>query len=195
MDSRHAGCRGKVVKGALVADVGCARGRALIKLAQSFPNCRFVGYDIFPVPLEKAKQNAQVAGVEDRIKFEEKDVSKGLSDQYDVIRTFDVVHDAIDPVGLLRSVRQALRDDGIYVCLDINCSDKLEENHGPLGAMFHGFSVVYCMTTSLAKGGMGLGAPGFHESKVRELSTAAGFRTIRLVPLENPFNKLYEIRP
>jgi hypothetical protein len=81
------------------------------------------------------------------------------------------------------------------VCLDVNCSDKLEENIGPFGAMFHGFSVLYCMTTSLARGGIGLGTLGFNEPKVRELSTEAGFRSVRRVPLENPFNNLYEIRP
>ena len=55
-----------------------------------------------------------------------------------MITTFDVVHDSVNPLGLLRAIRQALPPDGIYVCLDINCSDKLEENAAPLGAMFHG---------------------------------------------------------
>jgi hypothetical protein len=35
----------KLEKGALVADIGCGHGRALIKLAQTYPNSRFVGYD------------------------------------------------------------------------------------------------------------------------------------------------------
>lgn len=111
-----------------------------------------------------------------------------------MVSTFDVVHDAVDPLGLLKGIRQGLKDDGIYICLDINCSDKLEENVGPLGAMFHGFSVTYCMTTSLANGSAGLGTLGFHENKVREMSADAGFSSVRLVS-ENPFNKLYEIRP
>ena len=83
----------------------------------------------------------------------------------------------------------------IYVCLDINCSDKLEENANPLGAMFHGVSVFYCMTTSLANNGAGLGTLGFHEAKVRELCEKAGFSSVRRVPLENPFNNLYEAKP
>jgi 2-polyprenyl-3-methyl-5-hydroxy-6-metoxy-1,4-benzoquinol methylase len=185
----------KLERGALVADVGCGRGRALIKLAQAFPNSRYVGYDLFGPSIARATANAQAAGVADRVTFHQRDVSKGLPEQYDVITTFDVVHDAVDPVGLLRTIGQALRPDGVYVCLDINCSDKLEENKGLLGALVHGFSVLYCMTTSLAGGGMGLGTLGFHEPKVRELCTEAGFRTIRRVPLENPFNNLYEIRP
>ena len=185
----------KLERGAQVADVGCGRGRALIKLAQTFPNSRYIGYDVFGPTIERAMANAQAAGVADRVRFAQRDVSQGLPEHYDVITTFDVVHDAVDPIGLLRTIRQGLRTDGVYVCLDINCSEKLEENSGPLGALFYGFSVLYCMTTSLAGGGMGLGTLGFHEPKVRELCAEAGFSQVRRVPLNNPFNNLYEIRP
>jgi tRNA G46 methylase TrmB len=34
-------------RGCDVADVGCGRGHALIKLAQAFPRSRYVGYDNF----------------------------------------------------------------------------------------------------------------------------------------------------
>jgi SAM-dependent methyltransferase len=180
-------------RGADVADVGCNRGRALIKLARAFPRSRFVGYDVFQPAILPATERATAAGVGDRVRFEHRDVSKGLPEQFDVITTFDVIHDAVDPLGLLRAIRQALRPGGTYVCLDINCSDKLEENAGPLGAMFHGFSVLYCMTTSLARGGAGLGTVGLPESKLKELATEAKFGSVRRVPLENPFNNLYEV--
>jgi SAM-dependent methyltransferase len=185
----------KLERGAQVADVGCGRGRALVKLAQTFPTSRYIGYDVFGPTIARATANARAAGVADRVRFAQRDVSQGLPEPYDVITTFDVVHDAVDPVGLLRTIRQGLRADGIYVCLDINCAEKLEDNRGPLGALFYGFSVLYCMTTSLAGGGMGLGTLGFHEAKVRELCAQAGFSSVRRVPLDNPFNTLYEIRP
>jgi SAM-dependent methyltransferase len=182
-------------RGCDVADVGCGRGRGLIKLAQAFPRSRYVGYDNFGPTVARATANAREAGVSDRVNFEERDVSKGLPAQFDVITTFDVVHDAVDPLQLLRSIRSALRPGGVYVCLDINCSEKLEENANPLGAMFHGVSVFYCMTTSLANNGAGLGTLGFHEAKVHELCEKAGFTSVRRVPLENPFNNLYEAKP
>jgi SAM-dependent methyltransferase len=182
-------------RGCDVADVGCGRGHALIKLAQAFPRSRYVGYDNFGPTVVRATANAREAGVSDRMLFEERDVSKGLPAQFDVITTFDVVHDAVDPLQLLQSIRRALRPGGVYVCLDINCSDKLEENTNPLGAMFHGVSVFYCMTTSLANNGAGLGTLGFHEAKVRELCAKAGFSSVRRVPLDNPFNNLYEAKP
>lgn len=55
--------------------------------------------------------------------------------------------------------------------------------------------MVYCMTTSLANGGEGLGTCGLPESTLRELALAAGFGSVQKLPLENPFNNLYEVKP
>jgi 2-polyprenyl-3-methyl-5-hydroxy-6-metoxy-1,4-benzoquinol methylase len=185
----------KLESGALVADVGCGRGRALIKLAQAFPNSRFTGYDAYAPTIDRATANAKAAGVADRVTFHKRDVAQGLSEQFDIITTFDVVHDAVDPRGLLKAIRQALKPDGIYVCLEINCADRLEENIGPLGGMFYAVSSMYCMTTSLAGNGEGLGTMGLPESKLDELCREAGFSSVRRVPVDNPFNALYEVTP
>jgi 2-polyprenyl-3-methyl-5-hydroxy-6-metoxy-1,4-benzoquinol methylase len=64
------------------------------------------------------------------------DVSTGIPGKYDVITTFDVVHHAVDPQGLLRAIRAALNDNGVYVGLDINASHRLEEIKGPLATFF-----------------------------------------------------------
>jgi 2-polyprenyl-3-methyl-5-hydroxy-6-metoxy-1,4-benzoquinol methylase len=185
----------KLERGADVCDVGCGRGRALIKLAQAFPNSRFTGYDSFEPTIERANANAEAAGVAGRVRFEARDVSRGLPQRFDIITTWDVVHDAIDPLGLLQAIRKALKPDGIYICLEVNASHRLEENAGPIGAMSYGFSVLYCMTTSLAHHGEGLGTAGANEHKLRELCPRAGFSTVHRLPIEDPFSILYEIRP
>ena len=184
----------KLRDGADVADVGCGRGRALIRLAQAYPASRYVGYDAFAPSVERATAQAREAGVAERVRYEVRDGASDLPGRFDVITTFDVIHDAVDPVAVLRSIFRALKPDGIYVCLDANCSDKLEENTGPIGSIFHGISILYCMTTSLAGGGAGLGTLGLHEHKLRDLATVIGFRDIRRVPIEDPFNNLYELR-
>jgi 2-polyprenyl-3-methyl-5-hydroxy-6-metoxy-1,4-benzoquinol methylase len=185
----------KLERGALVADVGCGRGRALIKLAQAFPNSRYVGYDAYAPTIDRATANAAAAGVADRVTFHKQDVAQGLSEQYDVVTTFDVVHDAVDPRGLLKAIRQALKPDGAYVCLEINCADRLEENIGLMGGMLYAVSSLYCMTTSLAGNGEGLGTMGLPEGRLSEFCHEAGFGRFHRVPIDNPFNTLYEIRP
>jgi 2-polyprenyl-3-methyl-5-hydroxy-6-metoxy-1,4-benzoquinol methylase len=164
-------------------------------LAQAFPRSRFVGYDLVESSLATARANAEAAGVSDRVRFAQLNIERGLPEQFDVVTAFDVVHDAAHPANFLRSVKQSLRPDGVFVCLDFNSSEHLEETAGPLGVFLHGSSIVYCMTTALAAGGEGLGAAGLHEPKLRELSADAGFSSVHRVPIQNPFNNLYEIRP
>ena len=91
------------------------------------------------------------------------------------------------------AIRRSLTPDGIYVCLETNCSNRLEDNTGPLGALFHGISLFYCLTTSLAHGGAGLGTLGLSEPALRELCVEAGFRSVQRVSIENPFNALSEV--
>jgi len=185
----------KLRRGARVADVGCGRGRALIKLAQAFPESRFVGYDVHGPNVDQAIESVCAAGLADRITIRHADAAQGLAGQYDLVTTFDVIHDAVDPRAILRSIRQALAPDGSYLCLEINCSDKPEENQGPIGALLQSCSVLLCLTLSLSENGEGLGTLGLHEPKLRELATEAGFSTVRRLPMENPFNSLYELQP
>ena len=183
----------KLRAGARVADVGCGTGQALIALARAFPSITATGYDVHPPSVEQARRAAAEAGLADRVSYQVLDAAAGLPDSFDVITTFDVVHDAVDPLGLLRSIRDALRPGGSYLCLEINCSDQAAANTGPIAALLYGFSVLYCMTTSLAEGGEGLGTLGLPEPVLRDLAAKAGFAQVRHVEMDNPFNSLYEL--
>lgn len=185
----------KLEAGAAVADIGCGYGEALIRLAQAYPRCRFTGYDPLDTSVAEATRRAERAGVADRVRFVQLDASRGLPGRYDIITTFDVVHDAAHPDALLRSIQSALAADGIYVCLEINSSPELAENLNPIGALLLSCSVLFCMTVSLGEGGEGLGTLGLPEPRLRDYCERAGFGTVRRVPLDNPFNTLYEIRP
>ncbi|MCA1553124.1 MAG: class I SAM-dependent methyltransferase, partial [Chloroflexi bacterium] len=176
-------------------DVGCGHGRALIKLAQAFPHSRYVGYDVYAPTIEHATANAQAAGVADRVRFEAHDIVEGVAEPFDVITTLDVVHDAAHPLDLLRAIRSALKPDGVYVCMDIECSDNVNDNVGPLAALRYAYSVLYCMTTSLAYGGEGLGTLGLTETTMRALCAEAGFRDVRKLPLKDSISAVYEVRP
>jgi 2-polyprenyl-3-methyl-5-hydroxy-6-metoxy-1,4-benzoquinol methylase len=177
------------------ADVGCGSGRAVIRLAEAFPASTIVGYDAFPAQIERARAAAEEAGVADRVRFEVADGSAGLPETYDVISTFDVVHDAVDPAGLVAGIRRSLADDGTYLWLEINCADDPADNTGPIATVMYGFSMLYCMTTSLAHGGAGLGTCGCPPAVVHDIGSASGFGSVRELPIGDPFNRLYALRP
>jgi hypothetical protein len=50
------------------------------------------------------------------------------------------------------------------------------------------------MTLSLAQGGAGLGTMDLPE-RLRALAEEAGLTGVRRLPLENPFNTLYALKP
>jgi SAM-dependent methyltransferase len=187
--------RGRLERGIRWADVGCGAGRAVIRLAQEFPQSTFAGFDAFPAQIERARAAAVEAGVADRVSFEVADAAEGIPGQWDAVSTFDVVHDAVDPDALVTGIRRSLADDGMYLMLEINCADEHAENRGPLATVLYGFSVMYCMTTSLAHGGAGLGTCGCPPSVVERIGRDAGFGTVDEVPIGDPFNRLYELRP
>ena len=187
--------RERLERGIRWADVGCGAGRAVIRLAQEFPQSTFAGFDAFPAQVERARAAAAAAGVADRVTFEVVDAAQGIPGRWDAISTFDVVHDAVDPDALVAGIRRSLTDDGTYLMLEINCADEHAENRGPLATVLYGFSILYCMTTSLAHGGAALGTCGCPPAVVKKIGQGAGFGSVREVPIGDPFNRLYELRP
>ncbi len=178
--------------GGAALDVGCGSGRAVIALATAFPKASLFGYDGHAGSIERARANARAAGVADRVTFDVVDCTKLPTEKFDFIATFDVIHDSVDPVGLLKSIRGALKPHGTYLMMETNASGKLEDNINPIGRVMYSFSTLYCMTVSLAHGGAGIGAC-MGEAKARELAAEAGFKEFRRLPIEDALSVLYEL--
>jgi SAM-dependent methyltransferase len=179
--------------GGRAVDVGCGSGRAAIALALAFPRAQVHGYDNHPGSIERAGANARAAGVGDRVRFEVVDATRMPAESFDFISTFDVVHDAADPRGLVRAIRQALAPDGTYLMLEMNCAPRVDGNIHPIGKLIYSVSTLYCMTQSLAQGGEGLGA-AMGEPTAREIAAQAGFTRFRKLPIDDPLSVLYELR-
>jgi len=181
-------------RGVSVADVGCGNGTALMRLAEAFPNSHFVGFDAFPPQVEGANEQARAHALDARVGFEVLDAAEGLPRQFDVITTFDVIHDMARPREALRNIREHLAEGGIYVMQEITAADSPYDNLGPQATLKYGMSIGYCMTTSLASGGEGLGTLGMPERVVIDLCHEAGFGPVRKLACSNDFVSLYEIR-
>jgi SAM-dependent methyltransferase len=183
--------------GARVADIGCGNGQAILIMAQTYAQSQFVGYDNYDLAVENARKRAAEAGVDGRVQYQLWDVAQGLPGAYDLITVFDTVHDMVDPVGALTAIRKALKPDGVLLWTEFNVSGDLTENLANpinLAKFTYSASTLYCMTTSLAEGGAGIGTcMGPH--KAEELATEAGFSSFHRLPIEDPFTAVYEVRP
>lgn len=181
-------------RGVDVADVGCGRGTALTMMAEAYPNSRFWGFDAFAPQVEGANEKARERGIEARTTFEVLDASDELPQDFDLIFTFDVIHDMAKPRAALANIRRHLRPGGIYTLQEISAADERHENRGPEATLKYGMSLTYCMTTSLANHGEGLGTLGMPQNVVRELCRDAGFGEVRKLPCSNDFISLFEVR-
>jgi len=183
--------------GGVVADVGCGNGQALIFLAKGYPEATLVGFDAYPPAVAAANANAQAAGLADRLRYEVCDVTQGIPGSFDLVTTFDVVHDMPRPRPALKEIKQSLKPDGSYFVLEFNFFTDLQQNIDHpfgIGAFGYSASIGYCMTTALAVGGEGTGTC-MGETKMREFATEAGLGQFRRLDFAgNPFNIFYELR-
>lgn len=77
----------EIKKGDIVYDLGCGDGRIVIAAAKDF-GVRGVGIDINPVRIAEAKENAKKAGVENLVRFEEKDLFEADIHEATVVTLF-----------------------------------------------------------------------------------------------------------
>lgn len=182
-------------RGIQVMDLGCGSGRALNKMAKLFPKSQFVGYDLSEEAIATANLEAQTLGLEN-IQFKARDAAAlDLIEQFDLITTFDSIHDQAKPDVVLKNIYHALRSDGVYLMQDIRASSDVGGNlEHPVGPLLYTISCMHCMTVSLAAGGMGLGAM-WGEEKALQMLEKAGFKSVEIRQLEHDFqNNFYIVR-
>lgn len=188
----------KLENGARVADIGCGHGASTIVMAQAFGRSTFVGSDYHAGSIDIARSRADAAGVADQIRFEVAPAAScsgsGSGSGYDLVTTFDALHDMGDPVGAARHIRDSLAPDGTWMLVEPAAGDQVEDNLNPVGRVYYGFSTLLCTPSSLAQDvGLALGTQA-GPTRLRDVATAAGFTRFRQVA-QTPFNMVLEIRP
>jgi SAM-dependent methyltransferase len=174
-----------------VADVGCGAGHAVNTMAAAFPRSRFVGYDISSEGIARGREEARAAGLHNT-SFEVRDIAAlGERGRFGLVTAFDVIHDQARPDAALRAVADALAPDGVFLMGESAASSRLEENVGhPFGPALYMFSVMHCMSVSLAQGGVGLGTV-WGEQKAVEMLGEAGFGAVRVERVEDDDFNMY----
>jgi 2-polyprenyl-3-methyl-5-hydroxy-6-metoxy-1,4-benzoquinol methylase len=189
----------KLESGVRVADVGCGSATSTVTMAKAFPNSQFFGYDNSRNALKRATQSVSESGVENVTILDPTHDPLSEDGSFDLITTFDVIHDSTHPVELIAAIRKSLTADGTWLCADVIGKPTFAENlaDNPIAPLAYAFSVMVCMSSALSvPGGAGLGTLGFHEQKARELTAAADFSRFRRIDYEGDiFNAYYEIQP
>jgi SAM-dependent methyltransferase len=190
------GLTARLERGIRVLDVGCGRGKAVNLLAARFPNSRFVGYDLSEEATAYAAEEAARAG-HDNVVFGARDLSmfdeEAEPEAFDLVTTFDAVHDQARPRAVLRGIRRSLKPDGVYLAQDIKGSSHVHHNlDHPIGTLLYTVSCLHCMTVSLAQGGEGLGAMWGRET-AESLFREAGFETVEVHELAHDIQNYYYV--
>lgn len=178
-----------------VLDAGCGRGAALIAMARRYPASRFVGYDLCADAIDFAAEQARADGLTN-IRFETRDLT-GYAEpgRWDLVTSFDAVHDQKDPLGLVTGIHASLRPGGIYLMQDIGASADLEKNRDfPFATLLYAVSTVHCTPVSIGQGGEGLGTMWGWETAERFLRAAGFARVERHVLPHDPMNVWFVAR-
>ncbi|MDX1382057.1 MAG: class I SAM-dependent methyltransferase [Thermoanaerobaculia bacterium] len=189
----------KLDAGIRVADVGCGSATSTVAMAAAFPKSQFVGYDNSRAAIQHATRAVRGAGV-DNVQIVDPTHDPLPEDgSFELITTFDVIHDSTHPAQLIAAIRKSLPEDGTWLCADIKGKPTFAENlrDNPIAPIGYAFSILICMSAALSlPDGAGLGTLGFHEQKAREMTAEQGFGRFRRIDYEGDiFNAYYEIRP
>jgi ubiquinone/menaquinone biosynthesis C-methylase UbiE len=184
----------KLRAGGKVADIGCGLGSSTILLAEEYPNSQVVGCDYHDGSIELARKRAAEAGVADRISFDVASAQTFSGTGYDLVATFDCLHDMGDPLGAAKHIRQALADDGTWLIVEPMAGNAVSDNLNPVGRVYYNFSTYLCVPNAKSQpGGYSLGAQA-GEQAIEDLVRQAGFTRFRRAN-ETPFNLVFEARP
>jgi SAM-dependent methyltransferase len=188
------GVEQKLRHGAHVADVGCGHGASTLIMAQAYPESTFVGFDYHAGSIEQATERARAAGVAGRVRFEVASAQDFPGTDYDLVTTFDCLHDMGDPVTAARHVFETLDADGTWLIVEPFAGDRVEDNLNPVGRIYYAASTLLCTPASLSQDvGLALGAQA-GEARLRDVVTAGGLNRFRRAA-ETPFNLVLEARP
>jgi SAM-dependent methyltransferase len=186
----------KLEAGADVVDIGCGGGVTLTTIAEAFPNTRCVGYDPSSSAVALARRRAADLGLTNVEVHEAAAEHLPPEPSFDLVLTFDCLHDMPRPDVAARAVRRSIRDDGTWLIKDIRSTGDFDlDRRNPLLGLFYGFSVASCLQSAMSEpGGLGLGTLGLHADRARELVEEAGFSRFRTHDVDDAANLYYEVR-
>lgn len=191
------GVEEKLERGCLVADIGCGDGAVILALADAYPRSRFHASDPSRHAVARVREVAGEMGLANVEVTQARGEDFPENHAYDLVITFDCIHDMTDPQAVIQAIRGGLKDDGTWFIKDIRSKPRFEDNlRNPMLAMMYGFSLLACMSSAMSEpDAAGLGTLGFNPEVAEAMSRNAGFTRFRMHDFKDPGNLYYEVRP
>ncbi len=174
-------------KGSRLLDVGCGGGRMIIELAQKYKNSYFVGIDIIPYGIERAKKTILDLNLNDQVQVEcigGQDLS--YNDEFDIVSfivTLHEIHPSVRP-KVVKKTYQALKNDGKLFIIDWLFPEKFEDFKNPEyePGIFDQFNET-CLGVILP-----------NKSEQDKILSGVGFKNIQHIPAMEGINIITAIK-
>jgi SAM-dependent methyltransferase len=179
---------------ARVADVACGTGWSSIAMAHAYPKITVDGFDLDPDVIAVASENAEEAGVAERVRFAVTDASE-LRDStgYDLVTIIEALHDMSRPVDVLRTVRGMLADSGAVLVIDELTQEEFTAPASDRERYNYGWSVVSCLPSAMGDPETRATGAVMRPAILRGYAVEAGFREVEVLPIDTDYWRFYRL--
>jgi SAM-dependent methyltransferase len=185
----------RLLRGGRVVDVACGAGFASVALARTYPAIEVDGLDLDAATIELARDHAAAAGVDDRVRFRAIDAADGeLAGEYDLVCLFDALHEIARPVEVLQTCRRLAGPDAAVLVMDAKVAPSFRAPADEIERFQYATSVLHCLPACLCGDDSAATGTVMRVPTVRRYAQAAGFTDVRVVPVEDRFHRLYQLR-
>ena len=182
--------------GARVADVACGVGWAGIAIARRYPNAIVDGFDLDETSIALARDNAEGAGVADRVTFEARDgADPTRAGRYDLAVVIEAIHDLSRPIEVLAAIRSMLTPNGTLIVADENVSDTFVAPADQAERMFYGFSILSCLPSGMYEQPSAATGTVMRRATFERYGREAGFTAVSVLPIDHDFLRFYRLDP
>jgi 2-polyprenyl-3-methyl-5-hydroxy-6-metoxy-1,4-benzoquinol methylase len=181
---------------ARVADVGTGAGWSSIAIAKSYPKVIVDGFDLDEPSINMANTNARAAEVENRVEFHVRNAADPeLAGQYDLVTAFECIHDMSDPVSALKGMRNLAGTKGTVLVVDERVGESFSTTENDIDWMMYGWSILHCLPVGMADKPSAATGTVMRADTLQSYASAAGFKSVDILPIENYFFRFYRLIP
>jgi len=163
-------------------------------MAQAYPNIKVDGVDLDRNAIGAARQNAERAGVADRVMFSVTDAADiGGTGGYDLVTIIEALHDMSRPVDALSAARHMLSEDGRVLVVDGRVAEEFTVPASPRDRTEYGWSVVSCLPSAMGDPQTAATGAVMRPSTLRQYALQAGFSEVEVLPIHTDYWRFYRL--